>query len=208
MNFVIGEHSSIYLFAEPMCLSAHCIKMILEEKEVSYQYEVAVEDRAFSQNFDVINPENKLPFFMERDLYLSELLIICEYLDERFPHPPLMPVEPAMRSLYRAAIKHVDERFYAVYTRTQSINKKTIKNARKELEDNILEYAESFRIKKYFMNDELGLLDCMLAPLLWRLKKININIKHKSILEYQETIFKYPSFRSSMSEEEADLDIE
>ena len=208
MNFETGDHSSIYLYAQPACIYAHCIKIILAAKDVGYQYEVLDDSKTHLDEFSDINPEGKLPFFIDRDLQLSNVTIICEYLDERFPHPPLMPIEPAMRARYRAALSYVYEDLYASFVRTQSINKKTVKNARKELQDGIMQYADAFQGKNYFMNKEIGLLDCMYAPLLWRLKSNKINLTHKAILQYQKRMFAHPNFRISLSEEEADLDLE
>ena len=208
MSFVIGEHSSIYLYARPVCIYAHCLKMILVEKEVGYQIVVIKKGDKFPPEFAAVNPESKLPFFKERKLCLSDVIVIMEYLNERFPHPPLMPIEPANRALYRSALIQVYDSFYKVFTRTQSVNKKVVQNARKELRNNILEYSNMFHAKHYFMSDELGLLDCMLAPLLWRLKSIDVNITHKAVVQYSKRLFKHSSFRLSMSEDEADLDIE
>lgn len=208
MNFGLGDHSSIYLYARPACIYAHCIKIILVEKDVSYQYEVFDDDNKVLSDLGDINPDGELPFFVDRDLNLSNVLVICEYLDERFPHPPLMPIEPAMRARYRDALTYVHDHLYATFMRTQSINKKTVRNARRSLEDGITEYADAFHGNAYFMSQEMGLLDCMFAPLLWRLKSIGIHLKYKAVLKYQNRMFANSSFRVSLSEDETDFNLD
>ena len=205
MSFVTGDHSSISLYSELFCPQSHRIRMVLSEKDVGYKSIIINSPKDIPPDFTVINPSGKLPFFSDRDLTLSQALIICEYLDERFPHPPLMPVDPMQRAYLKVALAHIEEEWYPALKKTRSSNKKTSKNGANFLKDEICLYSDVFKDRSFFMSDDLTLMDCALAPIFWNFSSIGIRINNKAVLKYQERMFLHPSFRQSMMEEDCDL---
>ncbi len=208
MSFLTGDHSSIFLYSEPLCPQSHRIKMVLSEKDVGYKSILIENPKELPQDFTIINPTGHLPFFSDRDLALTRPLIVCEYLDERFPHPPLMPIEPMMRARLKIALAHIEENWFKALKKTASPNKKTVANSVKFLQEEIDFYGDIFKQKPFFMSDEITLIDCTLVPILWRLPSIGIHVRHTAVLKYQKRMFLRPSFRQSLTEEELDLNPE
>ena len=209
MSFVTGDHSSITVYAEPLCPQCQRIKMVLAEKDVGYKFILVEKSKKdLPQEFMFLNPSGDLPFFSDRNLLITCPPIVCEYLDERFPLPPLMPVEPSERARLKTGLVHIDEHWFTALHKASSFNKKTAARAVQFLSEEIERYSDMFRRSLYFMSDEITLLDCALAPILWRLPSIGIEVRHKAVLKYQKHLFLRPGFRQSLSEEEAELNPE
>jgi RNA polymerase-associated protein len=156
-----------------------------------------------------LNPYNSVPTLVDRDLVLYDSRVIIEYLDERFPHPPLMPVDPVTRAQFRLALYRIERDWYGLASEIeQARDRKAANKARKILRESVLASAEVFRARPYFLSDEYSLVDCTLAPILWRLPVYEVELpapEAKPITEYSSAIFARPSFQSSLTELEQEM---
>ena len=155
-----------------------------------------------------LNPYHSVPTLVDRDLVLYDSRVIIEYLDERFPHPPLMPVDPVTRAQFRLALYRIEKDWYALAEQIEAAAKKRqATRARKILQESILVSAEVFAAKTYFLSDEFSLVDCTIAPILWRLPMYGIQIDGSAqpILRYMEKVFSRSSFQESLTEHEQEM---
>jgi len=156
-----------------------------------------------------LNPYNALPTLVDRDLVLYEPNIMMEYLDERFPHPPLLPVYPVARANSRLMIHRIQKDWCALVDQilTQSTGK-AADAARKELRESLLATAPLFAEMPYFLSEEFTIVDCCIAPILWRLPALGIELEDKQakpVLKYMDKIFARDSFKASLSDLEEDI---
>ena len=196
------------LFSGPTCPDSHRVRFVLGEKEVAFNLVTVSNLRRPPEDLIAVHPRGDVPTLADRNLVLYEPRIICEYLDERFPHPPLMPVEPMPRAHLRLALHHVEEQWYPLLRRVLTSRPSTVTRARKELRDNILAHVEMFSMKKFFISDEFSLVDCAVGPLLWRLPSVGITLPPKAtrlISGYRERLFSRPGFIRSLTKEELDM---
>ncbi|MDH3561309.1 MAG: glutathione binding-like protein, partial [Gammaproteobacteria bacterium] len=144
---------------------------------------------------------------VDRELVLYDPRAIMEYLDERFPHPPLMPVDPVSRARTRLALYRIEKDWYELVTALESKGEKTSSKARKILRDSLTSSAEVFNAKPYFLSDEFTLVDATIVPILWRLKRYRIDLPRqaKPVLQYAERMFARESFQASLSEAEQEM---
>ncbi|MDH3588779.1 MAG: glutathione binding-like protein, partial [Gammaproteobacteria bacterium] len=148
---------------------------------------------------------------VDRDLVLYDSRVIVEYLDERFPHPPLMPVDPVTRAQFRLALYRIERDWYGLVDDLEGASDKGTKRAakaRRILHDSILAGAEVFGAKNFFLSDEFSLVDATIAPILWRLPHYGIELSQpqaKAITKYGQTVFARPSFQASLTELEREL---
>jgi stringent starvation protein A len=157
-----------------------------------------------------LNPYNSLPTLVDRDLVLYESAVIMEYLDERFPHPPLLPVYPVARAQSRLFIYRIQRDWCSAVDLILAGKSKesVVEKARKELRESLVSIAPIFSEKPYFMSDEFTLVDCCVAPILWRLPAMGIELpakQAKSMLVYMDRIFDRDAFQASLSEAEMDM---
>lgn len=195
------------LFSNPTCPHSHRVRIVLAEKGISLDV-VDVETASLPEDLLDLNPYNSVPTLVDRDLVLYDSRVIAEYLDERFPHPPLMPVDPVSRARFRLALYHIERDWYALVDDLERGDKRTANRARKNLRESLLSSAELFGLKPYFMSDEFCLVDCSIAPILWRLPRWEVDLppSHgRHIIKYAETLFRRPSFRASLSELEQEM---
>ena len=157
-----------------------------------------------------LNPYHSVPTLVDRDLVLYDSRVIIEYLDERFPHPPLMPVDPVTRAQFRLALFRIETDWYRLAEEIEEAGeKKQATRSRKMLKESILASAEVFAAKEFFLSDEFSLVDASIAPVLWRLPSYNIDLSTKSgaIEAYMDRIFARPSFQHSLTELEQEMRI-
>ncbi len=157
-----------------------------------------------------LNPYNALPTLVDRDLSLYETRVMMEYLDERFPHPPLLPVYPVARAQTRLWMHRIENDWSPlVDTILHSRGKEAVPKARKELKDSLVTIAPIFAELPYFMSEEFTIADCCLAPILWRLPLMEVELPKtkqvKPLLDYMERLFARESFRESLSEMEKEM---
>lgn len=207
MNTVASRRSVMTLFSNPLCAHSHRVRMVLAEKSINIEI-VDVAGPNLPEDLLDLNPYNSVPTLVDRDLVLYDSRVIIEYLDERFPHPPLMPVDPVTRAQFRLALYRLERDWYAMAEEIEAAGeKKPALKARKILKESILSSSEVFGAKPFFLSDELSLVDCTIAPILWRLPKYGIELTKEAaaISRYAERIFSRPSFRHSLTELEREI---
>lgn len=195
------------LFSKPTDIWSHRARLVLSEKSVSIDI-VNIDDGALPEDLLDLNPYNSVPTMVDRDLVLYDSRVIIEYLDERFPHPPLMPVDPVTRAQFRLALFRIERDWYGLTEEIiQGGDRKPVARAVKSLEESILSSVEIFAAKKFFLSDEFSLVDCTIAPILWRLPilGITLNAQARPIQRYMDEVFSRPSFQDSLTELEQEM---
>ena len=206
---VVAKRSSMTFYSDGACHYSHRVRIVLAEKGVTVDIVEAGGDDKPAELAD-LNPYNSLPTMLDRDLVLYENKVMMEYLDERFPHPPLLPVYPVARGSSRQYIYRI-ERDWCVLVDAiiAGTNQKAVEKARKELREGLIAIAPIFSEKPYFMSDEFTLVDCCMAPILWRLPVLGIEIpstkQTKPLLDYMDALFERESFQESLSEAEREM---
>jgi RNA polymerase-associated protein len=188
---------------------SHRVRIVLAEKGVSVDV-VNVTSANKPEDLADLNPYNSLPTLVDRELALYESKIMMEYLDERFPHPPLLPVYPVARAQNRLLAYRI-ERDWCPHVDTLLSGKSkeaAVLKSRKELRDSLITIAPIFAEKPFFMSDEFTLVDCIAAPILWRLPLMEIDLPEKQckhMLKYMDRIFAREAFQASLSDIERDV---
>jgi stringent starvation protein A len=209
---VSSRRSIMTLFSAPDEPHSHRTRIVLAEKGVEIDIINVVPGR-YPEDLLDLNPYHSLPTLVDRDLTLYDSRVIIEYLDERFPHPPLMPVDPILRAQFRLALYRIERDWY---TLTQQIDdemhdknhdRKLESKHKKELRDSILQTAEVFKVKPFFLSDDFSLVDASIAPILWRMRHYDIELppQAQALTKYASTLFARPSFRSSLSDTELQM---
>ncbi len=206
---VVAKHSSMVFYSDGTDHYSQRVRLVLAEKGVAVEI-VDVEPGNMPEDLVDLNPYNSLPTLIDRDLCLYESQVIMEYLDERFPHPPLLPVYPVARAQSRLFIYRIQRDWcVAVDSIVAGRSKDTvIDRHRKELRDSLISIAPVFGEKPFFMSDEFTLVDCCVAPILWRLPVLGIDLppkQGKPIVDYMDRIFSRDAFQASLSEAELDM---
>ncbi len=206
---VVTKRSSMTFFSDSRDHYSHRVRIVLAEKGVTVDV-VESDPGDIPAELSEINPYNSLPTLVDRELTLYETRVMMEYLDERFPHPPLLPVYPVARAESRQFIYRIENDWCPlVDTIVKGKNKEAITVAVKDLRDSLVAIAPIFAEKPFFMSEEFTLVDCCLAPILWRLEYMGIKLPRTRqvmpLLEYMERIFRRPSFRESLTEYEREM---
>ena len=205
---VVAKKSSMIFFSDPADHYCHRVRIVLAEKGVAVDVQ-NVNPENLPRDLSDLNPYNSVPTLVDRDLVLYEPNVMMEYLDERFPHPPLLPVYPVNRAQNRLMIHRIQKDWCVlVDTILDPKTKETpAARARKELRESLLAVEPIFSEKPFFMSEEFTLVDCCVAPILWRLPVLGVELPRqgKSILDYAERMFERDSFRESLSEIEKEM---
>lgn len=185
---------------------SHRTRIVLYEKDVECQV-VEIDVRKKPPELADLNPYNRVPTMVDRDLVLYESLLINEYLDERLPHPPLMPVDPVSRAKARLMLMRFDRDWYSLVPDIERADKKTSLRARNAIRDGLTVISPVFKEQQFILGEEISLVDCSLAPLLWRLPIYGIELPRqaKPLMDYAERIFERKAFRLSLTETEKEL---
>jgi len=196
-------------FSDPSSHYSHRVRIVLAEKGVTVDLVEADSAHPPAELAD-INPYNSLPTLVDRELVLYDSHVMMEYLDERFPHPPLLPVYPVARAESRLFMRRIERDWCTLMESIQnSRSDNVVKKATKELRESILGIAPIFAEKPFFMNDEFTLVDCCIAPILWRLPSLGVDIRpskqSKPLLAYMDSLFGRDSFQQSLSEQEREM---
>lgn len=195
------------LYSDPTSAHCHRVRIVLAEKDIGMDV-VDVDPGNVPDDLANTNPYGDVPTLVDRDLALYGTQVIMEYLDERFPHPPLMPVDPVQRAAARLAIYRIERDWYSLIPEVESSNQRTSEAARKVMRERIVSSAEVFAVRPYFLSDEFSLVDCTVLPILWRLRHWRIEIPQQQtqpIRDYAMRLFARPAFRQSLSEAERDM---
>lgn len=198
--------SVMTLFSSPDCAMSHGVRFVLHEKGVAADIEYFDPNEPTEELLE-LNPNGNSPTLLERDLVLYDSRIIMEYLDERFPHPPLHQMDPVSRANARMLIKRIDQDWYQLLDEILHSGEKKSARAKKMLKENLLAAAPIFAAREFFMSDDFSLIDCALAPLLWRLPSLGIDLLKQDgpIKDYTKKIFSRDSFQTSLSEIESEM---
>jgi len=207
MTVIANRRSVMTLFSKPADPWSHRTRLVLAEKSINIDI-VDVDEGNFPEDLLDLNPYNSVPTLVDRDLVLYDSRVIIEYLDERFPHPPLMPVDPVTRAHFRLALFRIEKDWYPLAEQIyDASDRKPVTRAIKALEESILSSVEIFAAKRFFLSDEFSLVDCTIAPILWRLPLFNIQLppQARPIQRYMDDVFSRPSFQASLTEIEQEM---
>jgi RNA polymerase-associated protein len=197
------------LFSAPDEPYSHRTRIVLAEKGVEIDVIDVVPGR-YPEDLLDLNPYHSLPTLVDRDLVLYDSRVIMEYLDERFPHPPLMPVDPVLRAQFRVALYRIERDWYEVARAIDAEpDKKAAAKHKKVLRDAILQSADVFKVKPYFLSDEFSLVDATIAPILWRMRRYEVDLppQAQALARYAQSMFARPSFRASLSDAEIEMGV-
>ena len=185
---------------------SHCTRIVLFEKDVECRI-VEVDPNKKPRELADLNPYNQVPTIVDRDLVLYDSLIINEYLDERLPHPPLMPVDPVSRGRARLMLMRFNQDWYTLLPTLTGSERRAATRARNTIRDGLTVISQIFKEQPFVLGEEFSLVDCSLAPILWRLEFYGINLPRqaKAIMDYAERVFARKSFQQSLTETEAEL---
>ena len=205
---VVAKRSTMTFFSDASSHYSHRVRIVLAEKGVTVDI-IDVDPDNLPEEVSELNPYNSLPTLVDRDLALYESKVMMEYLDERFPHPPLLPVYPVARGESRQFIYRIERDWCRLVDEIKNGPQKSQDKARKDLRDSLLTIAPIFAEKPFFMNDEFTLVDCCLAPILWRLEQLGIDMpqtrQSKPLLDYMARLFERPSFQESLTQKEREM---
>jgi len=191
------------LFSKADDVWSHRTRIVLAEKGIHVET-IDVHERNLPEDLFDLNPYHSVPTLVDRDLVLYDSRVIMEYLDERFPHPPLMPIDPVARAQFRLALFRIEHDWYSLVSKINDADKKVSQEARKVLRDSVLSSVDVFKAKPYFLADEFSLVDATIAPVLWRLSTwdIDLTAQAQPIARYMNLVFSRPTFRHSLSPSE------
>ena len=191
------------LYSGTTCPFSQRCRIVLFEKGMDFQI-IDVDLQNKPEDLAVMNPYNQVPVLVERDLILHESNIINEYIDERFPHPQLMPADPVMRARARLFLYRFEQELFAHIADIVKGNQKTADKARTIIRDNLTQLAPIFAKQKHMLGDDFSMLDVAIAPLLWRLDFYGIELPKQAapLLKYAERIFSRPAYIEAMTPSE------
>jgi Glutathione S-transferase len=203
---ITSRKSAMILFTSANCIMSHCVRLVVHEKGVPADIEY-FDPNDPPEDLIELNPHGNSPTFIERDLVLFDARIIMEYLDERFPHPALHQMDPIARANARMRINRIDREWYPLLEEVQIHGDKKAAKAKKMLKESLMAAAPAFEATPYFCSEEYSLIDCAMAPFLWRLPSIGIEITSlgKGITAYANRLFSRKAFQDSLTREEKEL---
>ena len=195
------------LYSSDHSIHCHRVRFVLAEKGINVDIIDVSNNESAAADLAELNPYNETPTLVDRDLLLHNAGVINDYLDERYPHPPLMPVDPVSRARTRLAMYRIQQDWYELVPALESKGEKTSAKARKQLSDSLTASAEVFAAKPYFLSDDFSLVDTMVVPILWRLPKYRIELPRqaKPVADYAKRMFERESFQASLSEAEREM---
>lgn len=205
----VSKRSAMTLFSDSTSHYSHRVRIVLAEKGVSVDLVESVDGVPIPELGD-LNPYNTMPTLIDRDLILYESKVMMEYLDERFPHPPLLPVYPVARAESRLFMYRVERDWCSlVDTILHSSDAGAVAVARRDLGDSMSALSPIFAEKPYFMSEEFTLVDCCIAPILWRLPALGVDLRAskqtKPLFNYMDSLFGREAFQESLTIQEREM---
>jgi len=206
----LNKRTSMALFSDPTDHYCQRVRIVLEEKGISSDM-IDTDKNNINAEILEVSPYSTLPVLVDRDVCLYDSVILMEYLDERFPHPPLLPVYPVARANIRLYIKRIANDWCTIFDRLVDEKPKEAeaKKLKKQLKALIVGANPIFKEKPFFMNEEFSLADCCIAPILWRLPQVGIEIpndaKNKPVNQYMKKVFTRDAFIRSLTELEREI---
>ena len=207
MAVIANRRSVMTLFSKPTCIHSHRTRLVLAEKNINIEIS-DIDGPDLPEDLMDLNPYHTVPTLVDRDLVLYDSRVIIEYLDERFPHPPLMPVDPVTRAQFRLALFRIESDWYQLAEQFEADgDRKPATKSRKMLRESILASVDLFSAKRYFLSDDFSLVDCSIAPILWRLPVYGIELGFQAdpIEMYMKRVFERRSFQDSLTELEQEM---
>ncbi|MGW8310537.1 MAG: glutathione S-transferase N-terminal domain-containing protein [Thiogranum sp.] len=206
MAVIANRRSVMTLFSDATCPQSHRVRMVLAEKGITVEI-VNIEPDHLPEDLIDLNPYQSVPTLVDRELVLYDPQVVTEYLDERFPHPPLMPVDPVSRARSRLALFRIEKDWYSLVPELESGDDKRVARARKALRDSLASSAEVFSVRPFFLSEEFSLVDAAIAPILWRLKHFHVDLpsQARAVNEYAARMFARESFKDSLTEAEKEM---
>jgi len=207
MTSVANRRSMMELYSGNTCIRSHQVRFVLAEKGILTEI-TNVDGSVVPEDLMALNPYVSLPTLIDRELILYDSRVIVEYLDERYPHPPLMPVSPVERAKLRLGLVTIERDFVEPAVALDLVLGTRVENAhRKKLKSLLTSSADLFGIQRFFLSDDFTIVDCVIAPILWRLDLFGIELSgnQKSIYSYMERVFSRAAFKESMTEDEGEM---
>ncbi|PIE46400.1 MAG: starvation protein A [Gammaproteobacteria bacterium] len=207
MSLLSSSRAGLTIVSDPITAASHRIRLVVAEKVVEADMvSVSLEDQ-LPEDLLQLNPTGRIPTLLDRDLVLFDERVISEYLDERFPHPALMPIDPMTRAKLRLMIYRIESEWYTriadLESENLSANRK--KNAAKELRESVTMLSPLFKQSDFLLSDTFSLLDCAVLPVLWRLQHFGISLQEqaaKNIRDYALAMFNREGFQNALSDDE------
>lgn len=199
---MLSQRSTIGLYSDPLALDSHRVRLVLAEKGINVEVVEVDPEGVQPEDLADLNPYAETPTLVDRDLALYDARVICEYLDERFPHPPLMPIDPVSRAKAKLVISRIERDWYSLLTQLERQDKRRRVAVRRELAESLAASADVFAAgTSYFLSDEITMMDCTLAPLLWRLTHYGVELpaEAEAITEYAQRLFEREPFQASLT---------
>ena len=206
MSVLTNRRSVMTLYANEGDLIGHCVRLVLTEKDINVEIHF-IDEETKPEDLNALNPYANVLTLIDRDLVLYDAQIMLEYLDERYPHPPLMPVDPVSRANNRQFRFRIVRDLFTSAEVLDGDNDIAAANARKSLRDNLMALAPIFAQNPYFMSQEFSLTDMCMGPLLWRLPHYGVKLtaQAKPLVKYADKLFERRAFQSSLSPVEQEM---
>jgi len=195
------------LYSGNTCIRSHQVRFVLCEKGISTEINHS-DDNVISEDLMILNPFANLPTLVDRELVLYESSVIIEYLDERYPHPPLMPVSPVDRAKLRLALRTLEKDIVEPTIDLDLALGTRAENAlRKKLKSILVSSSDLFSLQSFFLSNEFTVVDCVIAPVLWRLNSYGIDASNfsRAMDRYMKRVFSRPGFKESLTEDEEEM---
>lgn len=203
----LTKRSVMTLFSDPRSPNSHRVRLVAKEKDIPMDV-IEVDPDHMPEDLLELNPYGTLPTLVDRELILYDAQVIIEYLDERYPHPPLMSVDPISKARSRQQLRQIETEWYPlVETIVRNENAEDVKRARRDLTERLIQMIPVFAHKPFFMSDDYTLVDASLAVLLWRLPSLGIDLPKsaKAITDYSNRLMEREMFNESLSDDELDM---
>lgn len=203
----VKGRSAMALYSDDRSIQSHRVRFVLAEKSINVDIINVSDNESAAADLAELNPYNETPTLVDRDLLLHNAGVINDYLDERYPHPPLMPVDPVSRARLRLVHHRVLRDWFPLAEEIESSTGRKAEKAKQRLKESIVAANELFKQNDYLISDELSLVDCTLAPLFWRLPVYGIDLGKggSSVQAYVQRLFSRPSFKTSLTTAEREM---
>lgn len=207
MTVAVRGRSTVALYSSETGLDSHRVRFVIAEKGINVDIINISQDDSAAADLAELNPYNRAPTLVDRDLVLYNASVINDYLDERYPHPPLMPVDPVSRAQLRLVHHRILQDWYSLAYEIEASTGKIAEQAARQLKESLIATNELFKVQDYLLSDELTLVDCMLGPLMWRLSHYGVKLGKPgaSVETYAQRVFSRVSFKTSLTMAEREL---
>ena len=207
MTAAIKGRSTMALYSSDRSIHCHRVRFVLAEKGINVDIINISDDESAAADLAELNPYNETPTLVDRDLLLHNAGVINDYLDERYPHPPLMPVDPVSRARLRLIHHRVIRDWYPMADKIENAEPAEADKVRQQLTESIVAANDLFKHSDFVLGDELSLVDCTLAPLFWRLPVYGINLGKPgaTVQGYIQRLISRKSFKVSLTRAEREM---